>query len=110
MCEEIAGGMTGVQVCCHADTTDETEELRQRLNMANNHFRWKAAEVLGDEDAVRLLIELYQRSTIKIAEFDTGQRGLALARLTAANFCEVGAKIIYITEAGQGFIESLGQR
>lgn len=110
MCEEIAGDSPGVQVCCHADAPDETEELRIRLNMANNHFRWKAAEVLIDEDAVRLLLDLYQQSTIRIAEFDTGQRGIALARLTAANFCEVGAKIIYITEAGQGFIESLGQR
>ena len=89
---------------------NETEELRQRLDNANNHFRWKAAEVLGDEDAVRLLIELYQQSTIRIAEFDACQYGISLARLTAANFCEVGANLIYITEAGQRFIESLDKR
>ena len=94
----------------HAVKVDETEELRQRLDNANNHFRWKAAEVLGDEDAVRLLIELYQQSTIRIAEFDACQDGISLARLTAANFCEVGANLIYITEAGQRFIESLDKR
>ena len=86
---------------------NEVEELRQRLENANNHFRWKAAEVLGDEDAVRLLIKLYQRSTIRIAEFDLCQDGISLARLTAANFCEIGANLIYVTEAGQRFIESL---
>ena len=88
----------------------EIEQLRQRLDNANNHFRWKAAEVLGDEDTVRLLIELYQQSTIRIAEFDACQDGISLARLTAANFCEVGANLIYITEAGQRFIESLDKR
>ena len=110
MSDEIAGRPTAVQECGHADALNETEKLRQRLNMANNHFRWKAAEVFGDEDAVRILVDLYQRSTIKIAEFDTGQHGIALARLTAANFCEVGARIIYITEAGQRFIEWLKQK
>ena len=40
-----------------------TEELRQRLDNANRHFRRKAAAVLGDEDAVRLLAELYSHST-----------------------------------------------
>ena len=110
MSDEIAGRPPVAQQCCHANAPNETEELRQRLNMANNHFRWKAAEVFGDEDAVRLLAELYQRSTIKLAEFDTGRQGIALARLTAANFCEVGAKIIYITEAGQRFIEWLKQK
>ena len=94
----------------HAETVSETEELRQRLDNANNHFRWKAAEVFSDEDAVRLLIKLYQRSTIRIAEFDICQDGISLARLTAANFCEIGANLVYITEAGQGFIESLDQK
>ena len=110
MTQDLAGQPTVAQECCHADALDVTEELRQRLNNANNHFRWKAAEVLGDEDAVRLLVKLYQRSTIRIAELDTCQDGISLARLTAANFCEIGANLVYITEAGQGFIESLDQK
>ena len=84
-----------------------TEELRQRLDNANRHFRRKAAAVLGDEDAVRLLAELYQSFNLDIEEFDTCQQGIALAKLTAANFCEVGSKVIYITKAGQRFIEAL---
>ena len=83
------------------------KELRQRLDNANRHFRRKAAAVLGDEDAVRLLAELYQSFNLDIEEFDTYRQGIALAKLTAANFCEVGVKVIYITEAGQSFIEAL---
>ena len=30
-----------------------------------------------------------------------------MAKLTAANFCEVGANVIYITESGQRFIASI---
>ena len=92
------------------DTIASTEDLRHRLNNANNHFRRKAAEVLGDEDAVVLLADLYEQSSIGLSDFDTCQHGIALARLTAANFCEVGANVIYITEAGQSFIESLDQK
>ena len=84
-----------------------TEGIRQRLDNANRHFRRKAAEVLADEDAVRLLADLYQSVNIALDEFDTCERGFALAKLTAANFCEVGARVIYITEAGQRFIEAL---
>ena len=83
------------------------EDLRQRLEDANAYFRWKAAAVLGDEDAVRLLATLYQIFTIKISELDMSKNGIALAKLTAANFCEVGANVIYITDAGQRFIKSI---
>lgn len=86
---------------------DLAEELRQRLESANAHFRWKAAAVLGDEDATRLLATLYQVFNIEISELDMRKNGIALAKLTAANFCEIGANVIYITDAGQDFIESI---
>ena len=86
---------------------DLAEELRQRLESANAHFRWKAATVLGDEDAIRLLATLYQVFNIEILELDMHKNGIALAKLTAANFCEIGANVIYITDAGQDFIESI---
>ena len=92
------------------EAPNETEELRQRLNNANTYFRRKATDVLVDEDAVRLLIDLYERSTIRMTDFDTCKNGFALARLTAANFCEVGANLIYITEGGQNFIEWLDRK
>lgn len=91
------------------EATVSEETLRQRLTNANNHFRRKAAEVLGDEDAVMLLANLYQQSSINRGDLDVCPRGLALAKLTAANFCEIGATVVYITEAGQSFIESLDQ-
>lgn len=86
---------------------NRAEGLQQRLDNANRHFKRKSAEVLADEDAVRLLADLYQSVNITMDEFDTCKRGIALAKLTAANFCEVGARVIYITEAGQRFIEAL---
>lgn len=110
MCEEIAGDSPGVQVCCHADVPDETEELRIRLNNANTYFSRMAADVFGDEDSVQLLLELYQKTSFRLSEFDTSRHGIALARLAAAHFCEVGAKLIYITEAGQNFIEWLDEK
>ena len=89
--------------------TESTESLRHRLDSANKHFRRKAADVLGDENAVVLLADLYQSSSVRIKDFDACQHGIALAKLAAANFCEVGANLIYITEAGQSFIESINQ-
>ena len=85
------------------------QDLRSRLDNANNHFRRKAAEVFGNEQAVLLLANLYQQSNLKIKDFDFCKEGLVLAKLTAANFCEIGSKVIYITEAGRDFIEVLDQ-
>ena len=85
----------------------EDDSLRQRLDNANNHFRKKAAEVFGDGDAVRLLARLYQAATVDVADFDARKDCVSLAKLTAANFCEIGAKSIYITESGQNFIDAI---
>ena len=89
---------------------ESTDDLRDRLSNANDHFRRKAAEVLGDNDAVLFLSHIYQESSITLSDFDACQHGISLAKLTAANFCEIGANFIYITEAGQGFIESVDQK
>lgn len=86
---------------------EPVQTLRQRLDNANNHFRKKAAAVFGDGDAVRLLARLYQAVIVDIADFDACKDGVSLAKLTAANFCEIGAKSIYITEAGQNFIDAI---
>lgn len=59
------------------------------------------------DNAVRLLARLYQAAVVNIADFDAREDGIALAKLTAANFCEIGAKSIYITEAGQNFIDAI---
>ena len=84
-----------------------SETLRERLLNANDYFRRKASEVFNDDAALRLLSEMHQRVVVDIPELPLGEEGLALAKLTAANFCEIGAKVIYITQAGQRFIESI---
>ena len=106
-----AEGFLGIrQSRPHPKAVESDESLRRRLSNANNHFRRKAAEVLGHEDAVLLLANLYQQSNVKLEDLDVCQRGVALAKLAAANFCEIGANVIYITEAGQGFIESIDRK
>ena len=86
---------------------DQAAGLQQRIDNANAYFRRKAAEVCTDEVALRLLAVLYQDRVIDLADCDAGQQGVPLAKLTAANFCEVGTKVIYITESGQRFVESI---
>ena len=86
-----------------------TTELHRRLGNANRHFKRKASEVFSDGDAIRLLANLYESINIDIEEFDTCQQGISLAKLAAANFCEIGARAIYITESGQKFLEALNR-
>ena len=88
-------------------TVDPVEDLRRRLDNANNYFLRKASEVFNDEAALRLLAGMYCDVVVQIADFDPGKNGLPLAKLTAANFCEIGENVIYITDAGQKFIESI---
>ena len=97
----------GVSVTHRGDGTESAERLRQRLANANDYFRRKASEVLNDEPALSLLAAMYQGVVVEIVEFDFCNNGMALAKLTAANFAEIGANIIYITEAGQRFIDSI---
>ena len=72
---------------------------------AKRYFRRKTSEVLNDDAALRLLADIYETSVAEKASFD--QRGVALAKLTAANFCEIGAKVVYITDAGRRFIDAI---
>lgn len=96
-----------VQERSRSNASSEDRNLRQRLNMANSHFRRKASEVLVDKESMYLLADLYQEVSLDLDEIDVGRVGLPLAKLTAAHFCEVGVNVIYITESGQRFIDSL---
>lgn len=81
--------------------------LSQRLDNANTYFRRKAAEVLDDESALTFLHGLYQDVVIDLDNCGVSADGVALAKLTAANFCEVGANVISITISGRRFLESV---
>ena len=84
-----------------------SENLRHRLENANSYFRRKASAVFNDQAALTLLESLYEDVVVDISDFDACENGVSLAKLTAANFCEVGANVIHITDAGQRFIGSL---
>lgn len=86
----------------------ESDDLRRRLDNANRYFHRKATEVYSDDVALRLLVAIYEVGVVDLEDFDACQYGVPLAKLTAANFCEIGAKAIHITESGQQFIESIG--
>ena len=86
---------------------NSTRNLRRRLNNASAHFRRRAAEVLTDDTAVRLLAVLYQDGLVELAKLNAGQLAIPLAKLTAAGFCEIGVNAICITESGQRFVWSL---
>lgn len=82
-------------------------DLKRRLDNANRHFRRKAAAVFNDDDALTLLATLYESVVVTTKDFDFCQHGRALAKLAAANFAEVGANGIFITESGQRFIDNI---
>ena len=83
------------------------DSLSQRLANANDYFRRKASEVFNDEASLSLLASMYRNVVVDIAGFDSCGNGIPLAKLTAAGFCEIGANVVYITEAGQQFIGSI---
>ena len=87
--------------------SDRTADLQRRLDNANAHFRRKAAEVLTDDSAVRLMAVLYQDGLIELSDFNTSELGIPLAKIAAAAFCEIGTSAIWITQSGQRFIWSL---
>ena len=92
-----------------AEDSVAAANLRRRLDNFNRHFRRKAAAVLNDDAALRLLAAMYSNVVVETDEFDFCKHGRALAKLTAANFCEIGANSIYITESGQRFIDNINQ-
>lgn len=87
--------------------SDTIADLQRRLDNANAHFRRKAAEVLVDDSAVRLMAVLYQDGLVELADFNNRQLGIPLAKIAAAGFCEIGANAICITQSGQNFVGSL---
>lgn len=74
--------------CRQRQSADLPGSQRQRIDRADAHFRRKAAEVLADDTALRLLAVLYQDGLIELAKFNASEPGIPPAKLTAAGFCE----------------------
>lgn len=90
------------------ETTKKVEELRTRLANANAHFGRMAGEVFNDEAARGLLAHLYEAVVVDLDQFDGQTQGIALAKLTAAGFAEIGPDAYFITGAGRRFVDSIG--
>lgn len=84
-----------------------TSVMRLRMKKVSQHFRHKAGAVLGDGGALRLLADLYEGGAIDKEAMGLCRRCSSLAKLTAANFCEVGVNVVYITPAGRRFIDRI---
>ena len=91
------------------ETMDTIETLSRRVHNANAYFRRRAAEVLDDEQAMKYLENLYRQVVVDIPSSDMSPEDLALAKIAAANFCEIGVNAISITLSGRRFVESIGQ-
>jgi hypothetical protein len=82
------------------------EDLRRRLDNANAYFRRKASEILDDPQAMDFVRTMCQDVVVDIPDFDAPNDAISLAKAAAANFCEVGANVIFITDPGRRFVES----
>ena len=86
---------------------DSKTELRQKVSRTSNYFRRKASAVLADAYALELLADLYEAGVMDKPDLDLCERCDALAKLAAANLCELGENIVYITPAGRQFIDRI---
>ena len=86
---------------------DTETELRHRLANATSYFRRKTSAVLNDDTALRLLADIHDAGVVAKSDFDPCEHGFALAKLTAANLCEIGADVIYITPVGRRLVKKI---
>ena len=93
-----------------AEDTDRVTELEQRLANANAHFRRKAWEVVADDLAMSMLADLHADLVVDIAALNLTDQSLALAKLAAAGFVEIGASVVSITDAGHTSFQSVEEK
>lgn len=68
-----------------------------------------APEVFADDKALYLLDALNESDVVDLDGLGVSDRGMALAKLTAAGFAKIGSGGVSITEAGQRYVEALGE-
>lgn len=96
-----------VSLAKYLESTLQGEQLQRRLDRAEGYFRRKAAEIITDDTALGFLDTLHAAAEVDLAVFGVSERGLALAKLTAAGFVEIGDTVAYITEAGKRYVDEL---
>ena len=77
------------------------------VDRASSYFRRKASAVLNDSNALRLLTDVYQVGVMEKSALGFCEQCSSLAKLVAANFCEIGVGTIYITPHGNQFINNI---
>ena len=90
-----------------SDPIESRLNINERLKRVNKYFKLKAADVLSDDLSVRLLAKLYEAESIGFPELGIDDASKALAKLTAAGFCELGELKLQITDSGRQFIEGV---
>ena len=85
----------------------DTYTTKHKLNMVNDWFRRKAAEVFLHEPSLILISKLYEDIFIENTCFDYETNTIALAKLTAAGFCSINDNCMHLTPQGHQFIESI---
>ena len=68
-----------------------------------------APEVFADDNALYLLDTLNESNFMDLEGLGVSDRGIALAKLTAAGFAKIGSAGVSITDAGQRYVEALGE-
>lgn len=84
--------------------------LVRRVARTKTYFDRKAMEVFGDDDAVGMLATLTEAKTMSQADFGISPQGLAFAKLAAAGFVEIGARVVNVTENGLRFIRAIEEK
>ena len=104
---EVAAGPTSLVGEYLSRLLEANRSEDKRLRQVNQYFKIKAGDVLSDESCVKFLANLYQANAMAYEEIDINEKSLALAKLAAAGFAELGELKFQITESGCRFIDSL---
>lgn len=86
------------------------EAVDPRIVKVNAYLALGAAKVFNDEAALQLLAELHQQTVIRadaLGPCPSPEVLLALAKLAAAAFCDVGTDVISITNEGEEFVSRM---
>ena len=74
--------MSNVATAAPGEPASQPDDLQRSLD----RFRRKAAAVLNDESALRLLAAMYTSVVVETDDFDFGEHGCALAKADSGQF------------------------
>ena len=84
---------------------EHEDQLQARVENESSHLRRMVAAVVNDQEALRLMARLHDRESIETKELEDS--AIPLAKITAANFAQVGAHLVHVTGPGRKFVQSI---